>query len=98
MTEEIGKNRTDAPEQDAGVAAALPNLVFTINADALDNMTLGEWAAFNDPEGDPHGFVAALKRVTTGLDVASLRIVDLPLVATRIGEALEAARAPKNSG
>lgn len=98
MTEEISKNGTDAPEQGADVSAALTDLVFTVNADALENMTLGEWAAFNDPGGDAHGFIAALKRVTTGLDVASLRIVDLPLVATRIGEAVEAARAPKNSG
>lgn len=77
----------------------LDDLVFTVNVDALDDMTIGQSAALLTPDKvSLYLLVEALDALTDGIDVWALKKDDLELVASRIGEAFEARRASKNSG
>lgn len=77
----------------------LDDLVFTVNVDALDDMTIGQSAALLTPDKVPlYLLIEAFDALTNGIDVWALKKNDMELVAERIGEAFEARRAPKNSG
>jgi len=76
----------------------LDDLVFTVNVEALDDMTIGQSAALLTPDKVPlYLLIEALDALTDGIDVWALRKEDLELVANRIGAAFEARRASKNS-
>lgn len=77
----------------------LDDLEFTVDVEALDDMTIGQSAALLNPDKVPlYLLIEALDALTDGIDVWALRKEDLELVANRIGEAFEARRASKNSG
>lgn len=85
------------PDQIVDAGQELPDLVVNVNIDALDDMTMGQYAALQTPDKVPlYLLCEAIDALTTELDVYALKKGELALVAERIGEALEFRRASKN--
>lgn len=86
------------PDQVLDPGQELPDLVVNVNLGALDDMTMGQYAALQTPDKVPlYNLIGAIDALTIDLDVYSLKKDELSLVAERIGEALEFRRAGKNS-
>ena len=85
------------PEQVLDPGQELPDLVVNVNIDALDDMTMGQYAALQTPDKVPlYNLIGAIDALTVDLDVYALKKDELALVAEKIGEALEFRRASKN--
>ena len=84
------------PDQIMNPGQELPDLEFTVNLDALDDLTIGQYAALQNPATNLFMLIGAIEALTEGLDVPSLRKDDLALVSERISEAIEFRRASKN--
>ncbi|GAH75883.1 unnamed protein product [marine sediment metagenome] len=85
------------PDQVIDAGQELPDLEFTVNVDALDDLTIGQSAALLTPDKVPlYLLIEAIDALTDGVDVWALKKEDLELVAERIGEAFEVRRASKN--
>ena len=87
-----------APDQIMDPGQELPDLKFTVKIEALDDLTIGQYAALQNPSTNLFLLIEAIEALTEGLDVSSLKSDGLTLVSERIAEAIEFRRASKNSG